>query len=414
MKKHAKTLSYILFAAILSVCALSFYGCGEEEPEETPIGEIELTDASETAEETASDSTEIPSSSPLGSESSPEETDEQTAVPVETEEPETDSPETDPPATKEPDIKVDPDDKVPPFFLNWEDSITVRRGNKFDLHEYFSYLDDVDSDVELTVEGSVDTSVTGSYPLKLTIRDDGGNTASYNTVVKIVEPSSGGGTTTPYTPAVPKSFAEFTERYKKDGAMVGIDVSRWQEYVDFNKVAAAGCEFVIIRMGGYTEYDDTFSDRYFASNIRNAKAAGLKVGVYWYSEENGPAKVRQNAEFLYGLLNGEELDFPIFFDWEDYRHFENYKMSLRDLNEMFLAFRDEAEKHGYKAALYNSRYYLSLLWSDEVKGDGVWLAHYVDETTYTGKYFLWQQGFARIDGVSGDVDVDVFYPSRMP
>ena len=99
--------------------------------------------------------------------------------------------------------------------------------------------------------------------------------------------------------------------------------------------------------------------------------------------------------------------------WEDYFDLEDYKMSLRDLNEMFLAFKEEAKAHGYDAALYNAGYYLGILWSDRVKENGVWLADYTDETEYEGRYFLWQQGFGRIDGIDGDVDVDVFYPEEM-
>ena len=146
---------------------------------------------------------------------------------------------------------------------------------------------------------------------------------------------------------------------------------------------------------------------------KNAKAAGLKVGVYWYSEENGPACARQNAEYLYRVLDGRELDFPVFFDWEDFAWFETYKMSLRDFREMFYAFREEAEARGYRAALYSSKYYLGLFWPETAEGGSVWLAHYVDETTYTGDYFLWQQGIGRIDGIGGDVDFDVLYPERL-
>lgn len=331
-------------------------------------------------------------------------TEETTDEPVTTREPVT----TPPPET----TKVLNDTEAP-FFLYNAYNVTLTRGNAFNLHKYISYIDDQDSDVELIVGGSVDTNTVGTYSLKLTLKDDAGNTSSSNLSVKVVEPVSSGssGSSGTYTPEPARSFADFTATYKKAGTMVGIDVSRWQGNIDFNKVAAAGCEFVIMRIGGYA--DGVFEDPYYAANIRNAKAAGLKVGIYWYSEENGAAAVRENASYLYSLLNGEKLDFPIFFDWEDYYNFEDYKMSVRDLNDMFLAFKEEAEARGYKAALYNSKYFLGILWSEEVKGDGVWLAHYIDETTYTGKYFLWQQGLGSIDGISGDVDVDVFYPDRM-
>ncbi|MCR4683411.1 MAG: DUF5011 domain-containing protein [Clostridiales bacterium] len=308
-------------------------------------------------------------------------------------------------ATTEPS---DPPDTTAPFFISLTRNVTLKKGSTFDIHKYISYVDDYDSDVELTVTGSVDTGTVGTYNISFELRDDAGNTTSSTMSINILEtlPPS-----TPYTPAPTKSFAEFRNTYKKADTMVGIDVSRYQTTVDFQKVAAAGCEFVIIRLGGFS--GELFTDSYYKDNIKNAKQAGLKVGVYWYSEENGPDAVRQNAEYLYSVLGGEKLDFPIFFDWEDFGRFENYKMSLRDFNDMFLAFKEEAEARGYKASLYNSKYYLELVWSEKVKKDGIWLAQYYTEPTYTGPFFLWQQGVALIDGISGDVDVDVFYPGKL-
>ena len=314
-----------------------------------------------------------------------------------------------PEETASPDTEEQSDE--PPFFLRFFSPATVEIGDEFDLHEYISYIDDLDPDVELTVEGEVDTETVGEYLLKLTLTDDSGNTAYDEFSVSVVEPQPQDTSDDSAQPEPPQSFAEFTEKYKKDGASVGIDVSRWQGEIDFGRVAEAGCEFVIIRVGGYAE--GQFEDAYFAQNISRAKAAGLKVGVYWYSEENGPEAVRENAEYLYSLLDGAELDFPVFFDWEDFASFEDYKMSMRDLNEMFSAFREEAESRGYRAALYNSGYYLRTVWSDGVKSGGVWLANYVEQTTYEGEFFLWQQGLGRIDGIDGDVDVDVFYPARL-
>ena len=257
--------------------------------------------------------------------------------------------------------------------------------------------------------GEVDTNTVGVYEISFRIADHAGNSTGSTMKVEIAEKVSSGSTG---TTAPAKSFADFAATYKNENSMVGIDVSRFQGEIDFEKVAAAGCEFVIIRIGGYAS--GLFTDPYYAENIKNARAAGLKVGVYWYSAENGPEAVREHASYLFDLLDGEPLDFPVFFDWENFTSFENYKMSLRDFNDMILAFRDEAEKQGYRGALYSSKYYLDLLIEDEVKTGGVWLAHYISETTYTGEYFLWQQGLARIDGIAGDVDVDVFYPGRLP
>ncbi len=304
----------------------------------------------------------------------------------------------------------EPGDTSSPFFVHFTRDVRIEVGNTFNVHDHVSYIDDTDRDVTLEIDGAVDEQTVGEYPLTLTLTDDSGNSASSEMTVSVAEavPPDPNRDQYVYPTEEPRPFADFISVYKTDGAMAGIDVSKWQGDIDFGAVAAAGCEFVIIRVGGYA--GGLFEDPYFARNIKEAKAAGLKVGVYWYSEEDGPDRVRKNADYLYSLLGGEELDFPVFFDWEDYYHLEDYKMSVRDLNDMFLAFRDEAEAHGYDAVLYNSEYYLDVLWSEEVKKGGVWLAHYVDKTDYGGGYFLWQQGFGSIDGIEGAVDVDVFYP----
>lgn len=417
-------------AAVLLLCLLLFVSCAVSSPagplpEESgrtetarsaaPGGETAPPDTAPAAPPDTDGAPETAAlTAPEETVASPE-TDPPETAPSETDPPETDPPETDPPETappvKEPPAKDPlPEDTSAPFFLALNRFVALEKGSKFNIHRYLSYADDLDPDVVFTVTGTVDPDTVGVYPLSLEIRDAAGNASSASMEVEIVEafPPPEPDTT---DPEPPRSFDGFRETYQSENAAVGIDVSRWQGEIDFGRVAAAGCEFAVIRIGGYS--DGLFEDPCYRENIRNAKKAGLKVGVYWYSEENGPASVREHAAYLYDLLDGEELDLPVFFDWEDFLWFETYRMSVRDLNEMFLAFREEAEARGYRAALYNSKYYLGLLWNDAVKEGGVWLAHYVDETTYTGEYFLWQQGIGRIDGIDGDVDYDVLYPGRL-
>ena len=60
----------------------------------------------------------------------------------------------------------------------------------------------------------------------------------------------------------------------------------------------------------------------------------MKIGIYWHSEDSNQAEVQASVKYLTGLLNGEKLDFPVAFDWEDYRNFERYGMNLSDLNNL--------------------------------------------------------------------------------
>ena len=193
----------------------------------------------------------------------------------------------------------------------------------------------------------------------------------------------------------------------------GIDVSAWQTNVDYDAVKEAGCQFVIMRMGYfYNGYDAPKMDDYYLQNMENATAAGLDVGVYLYTDDNTEEGARQRARWVLEQLDGRELNFPIAFDWEEWGHFQEYGMNIRDLNNVFEAFADEVEKNGYSAMLYSSKNFLNNFW--ENKNDHpVWLAHFVDETDYTGPYNIWQaSAYGIIPGISGDVDMNIQFMDR--
>ena len=181
-----------------------------------------------------------------------------------------------------------------------------------------------------------------------------------------------------------------------------------QETVDFEKVKAAGCEFVYMRLGGY-DNGEFYTDRYYKGNIAGAKAAGLKVGVYWHAEDGSPEEAAESAKYLMDVLGDETLDLPIAYDWEDFGNFEDYGMNLYDINKCYEAFANQVEIRGYDACLYSSKNFLENTWTNE-KDRPVWLAHYVSSTKYSGKYFMWQHSSdGRIDGINGPVDLDVLY-----
>ena len=295
-------------------------------------------------------------------------------------------------------------DTCAPVFLSFNAAPVIGLGDDFDIHKYIGYGDDTDRLVELTIAGEVDTSVLGDYPLELTLRDDAGHTTHRKLTVTVAEeapsPSGSNGRR--------EYFADFITRYKTDSTLVGIDVSRWQEDIDFEKVAAAGCEFVYMRIGGLDD-GELYTDRYYRKNIENAIAAGLMIGIYWHAEESTPEEVVASVDYLMNVLDGRPLDFPIAYDWEDFLHFENYEMSIHDLNNNLQVFLREVEAHGYTGCLYNSKSYLETVWSDPADYP-VWMAHYTSSPTYSGPYFMWQHACTgRIDGINGDVDLDVYY-----
>ena len=301
-------------------------------------------------------------------------------------------------------------DTEAPLFLSCPDQITVNTGDEFNVYDNVSYIDNMDSDVNLTVDGNVDTSSAGTYDISAIITDDAGNSRSHDITVSVAAQSDaadpGEQTQATETPRI--NYDDFISRYSEDGVLVGIDVSKWQGEIDFNAVKAAGCDFVMIRALKYTE-GELGVDDYFSQNLANAKAAGLKVGVYYNTNAADTQTVAEHAEALIELLDGQTLDFPVAFDWESWACCQQYKLSMSDLNELYSTFRDRMQQAGYESMLYASKYYLETVWQPD-SDTAVWLANYTDQTAYEGDYVMWQVNcIGRIDGIDGPVDIDLYY-----
>lgn len=297
-------------------------------------------------------------------------------------------------------------DTTAPILLNSGEYSVVEAGTNFDLNDYVGFADNYDSCPELTYEGSVDTSTCGVYPLTATVTDLSGNKTSWELNIEVVNEIP-----EPEDNNTRISFDNFTRQYSENGVRLGIDVSRWQGSIDFEAVKNAGCSFVIMRIGHY--YDEIEMDTYYKKNMEEAKKAGLDVGVYIYTTANTREEIRENARWIADQLDDQKLDLPVVFDWEDFSNFQQYKMSIHDLNELFDLFASEMNKYGYSSMLYSSKNFLNNFWYEH-DDYPIWLAHYTDETDYLGEYALWQMScFGQIDGIDGDVDLNVMYTDKI-
>lgn len=185
----------------------------------------------------------------------------------------------------------------------------------------------------------------------------------------------------------------------------GIDVSTWQGNIDFSKVKAAGIDFVIIRAGYGREISQ--KDKYFEQNYKNAKAAGLNVGAYWYSYAVSAADAVTEAQTCLKAIAGKQFEYPIYFDLEESSQFAKGKAFC---NSLVKSFCGEIEKAGYFAGLYCSTSYLNNCISEDVrKRYAVWVAQYNSTCTYGGPYGIWQYGIGKVNGISGDCDMDISY-----
>lgn len=192
-------------------------------------------------------------------------------------------------------------------------------------------------------------------------------------------------------------------------AVKGIDVSKWQESIDFTKVKNAGIEFVIIRAG----YGNGNKDGCFEQNYSRAKAAGLAVGAYWYSYATSAAGAKQEAQKCAAILKGKQFEYPVYFDLEEKSQLEKGKDFCSSL---IAAFCDEMEAQGYFAGFYMSLSAVNAYVTDAVKKRyAFWVAQWNSSCSYTGQYGLWQYSSkGSVSGINGNVDLDygyVDYPS---
>ena len=294
-------------------------------------------------------------------------------------------------------------DSIPPLNIwSWDDAV-LKRGTEFDINDLISYGDNADPTPLVSVDGKVNMEKNGKYPLHIKVTDSSGNATEWDIEAEVADELPSYEDTAKRT-----AFTDFVSANRGKGRSFGIDVSAWQDEIDFKAVKKAGCEFVIIRIG-YTSDGEINIDKTFYRNLQGARAAGLKVGVYLYSTDTMEEQVRYAADWIIETLAGANLDLPVAFDWEDFGNFQDYKISLYELNRLYDAFADELAGSGYGCMLYGSKNYLEKLW-DKTDIRPVWLAHYTEKTDYKGPYMLWQASCTgRISGISGDVDMDILY-----
>ena len=300
-------------------------------------------------------------------------------------------------------------DTTAPHIINPGLNACHKVGTPFDLNDHIGFADNFDRNPVLTYEGEIDTETVGAYPLSVTVTDCAGNSVTWDITVSVAEEVPKSADTNPRV-----NYGDFISRYDDGNVRFGIDVSAWQGDIDFQAVRDAGCSFAIIRAGYY--YSSVEPDEFFRQNLKHAADAGLDVGVYFYTTDRSEEDVREHVRWIAEQLDGQKPGLPIAFDWEEFSHFQKYGMSIRDLNDVYAAFADEVRRQGFQPMLYSSKIFLDTIWSARSKSAApVWLAHYVDETTYTGEFAFWQaSAYGRIPGIDGDVDMDILYPDRLP
>ena len=205
------------------------------------------------------------------------------------------------------------------------------------------------------------------------------------------------------------------KRYRSSDtvASVGVDVSSHQQDIDWELVAANGVEFAMIRVGyrGYTE-GEIQPDEYFAKNIEGALAAGLDVGVYFFSQALDEKEAIDEAQFVLDAVKDYPLSYPVVFDWEDIEaEARTDEMDSVQLTKNAIAFCDTVEKAGYRAGVYfNQRFGYEEFDLESLQSYVFWLAEYNDTPSFSYHFQLWQYcNDGRVDGISTDVDLNLAF-----
>ena len=192
--------------------------------------------------------------------------------------------------------------------------------------------------------------------------------------------------------------------------MKGIDVSLYDLEIDWEKVKASGIDFAIIRAGFRGAVSGTLvQDSTFIRNIEGAKAAGLLVGVYFYTQAITEEEAAEEARMVLNLVKDYEIDLPIFTDSEAFHNGRADSLDKTLRTSILDSFCRTIEAAGYQAGIYASKYwFMENLNASDLEQYVIWVAQYNTEMNYTGKADYWQYtSTERIDGISTNVDVNV-------
>ena len=188
----------------------------------------------------------------------------------------------------------------------------------------------------------------------------------------------------------------------------GIDVSKYQGNIDWEAVRNDGVDFAIIR-AGYGKFASQ-EDPYFDQNMRNAKAAGIACGAYWFSYAESPSEAVQEAEVFAQVIEGYQFEYPLVFDIEAPQHTQ---MSKEEISAIITAFCTTMEEKGYYVSVYSYAYFLNnYIYQSVLEKYDIWVAHFnTDKPSYSkSPYGMWQYSdTGSIKGINANVDLDYSY-----
>lgn len=196
-------------------------------------------------------------------------------------------------------------------------------------------------------------------------------------------------------------------------AHLGIDVSKWNKEIDWDRVKEAGIEFAIIRAGYRGSVTGSLvADPYFEANMKGAASSGIPTGIYFFTQAVNEVEAVEEASAVLELIRNYKISYPIFIDTEGAGG--NGRADGLDPETRTLvceAFCRTIENAGYNAGVYASRnWYNNNLYTNRLDDYCIWLAEYRSTPLYQGYYQMWQYtSKGTVDGIEGNVDMNISY-----
>ena len=195
------------------------------------------------------------------------------------------------------------------------------------------------------------------------------------------------------------------------GTVMGIDISKHNGNIDWNAVKNSGVQYVILRCGYRGSASGVLvEDQKFRSNIQGATAAGLKVGIYFFSQAVNEVEAVEEASMTLSLIKNYKITYPVYIDVESANGRAD-GISKAARTSVINAFCQTIRNSGYTPGLYANKNWLTeKINTGALGGCKIWLAQYVAAPTYGGRYEMWQYSSrGSIAGIKGNVDLNVSY-----
>ncbi len=206
-------------------------------------------------------------------------------------------------------------------------------------------------------------------------------------------------------------------QYVVDGEVIsrkGIDVSKYQQDIDWEQVAADGVEYAFIRVGirGYAT-GALVEDDYFAENVEEALAQGISVGVYFYSQAITVEEAEEEADFVLEAIEGMDITYPVVIDIETVGEADARADALtqEERTEVCIAFCERIAEAGYTPMIYgNTETFTLLLDLEQIADYERWIAYYDEALCFPYEFSIWQYThYGTVAGIDGSADLNIAF-----